>query len=340
MTALLLAPLADAFLQVGAYVALMVAGFAVLRNRLGGRMEAAIARGRRSGPVIGAVLGVTPGCGGAIAVMPLYLRGATSFGTVVAALVATMGDASFVIMAAAPRTALVVHAILFVCGVVCGVVVDLLGIAPSEVPTDPTATTTPDEGDPRPATRSQRWFLGAAVLGGILGTVLLLTGADTRDATALGRTGLVAGVAGTLLAVAVWWRHRQTGAHPHGVIAEAAHEAGFVTACVAAVFVATDALTITTGFDPATFGLAAGITGVLGGVLLGLIPGCGPQVALTGLYVSGAVGFPVLLANALSQDGDALFPLLFRRRGAAVLATAITTVPAVMVGAAVLLLAP
>ncbi|WP_431357812.1 putative manganese transporter [Haloarcula marina] len=37
-------------------------------------------------PLAGALLGLTPGCGGAIMAMPLYIRGTVSFRTVVAAL--------------------------------------------------------------------------------------------------------------------------------------------------------------------------------------------------------------------------------------------------------------
>lgn len=71
---------------------------------------------------------------------------------------------------------------------------------------------------------------------------------------------------------------------------------------------------------------------------IGLIPGCAVQIVFTGLYVSGGLPLPTLVANAISQDGDALIPLAALRRHSAALATVVTTVPAAAVGAALLVL--
>lgn len=84
---------------------------------------------------------------------------------------------------------------------------------------------------------------------------------------------------------------------------------------------------------------AAGIVGVLVGAGIGLVPGCAVQVVLTGLYATGVVPLATLAANALSQDGDALFPLIVMDRRAAVVATVITTVPGVVVGSAMIMAA-
>ena len=45
-----------------------------------------------------------------------------------------------------------------------------------------------------------------------------------------------------------------------------------------------------------------------------------------------------LAANAISQDGDALFPLLVRHRVASLWATLHTTIPALILGSALLIL--
>ncbi len=44
------------------------------------------------------------------------------------------------------------------------------------------------------------------------------------------------------------------------------------------------------------------------------------------------VPFAALLANAISQDGDALFPLLAIDRRSSLIATVITTIPALLLG--------
>ena len=43
-------------------------------------------------------MGLTPGCGGAIIAVPMYARGYVTYGTVVATLIATLGDSAFVLV--------------------------------------------------------------------------------------------------------------------------------------------------------------------------------------------------------------------------------------------------
>ena len=129
-------------------------------------------------------------------------------------------------------------------------------------------------------------------------------------------------------------------AHPASLretLRHSAHEASFVTVWVAAAYLGWQVVTTTTGFDGSGLGFA-GVAGVLVGALVGLVPGCAVQIVFTGIYVSGGLPLPTLVANAISQDGDALIPLAALRRRAAGLATLITIVPAVLVGLGLLLL--
>ncbi len=66
---------ADAFMQVGVYVGLMLVFFGWLQWRTGERVTEVLQRHRHWAPLVGALLGVTPGCAGALLVMPLYARG-------------------------------------------------------------------------------------------------------------------------------------------------------------------------------------------------------------------------------------------------------------------------
>ena len=75
-----------------------------------------------------------------------------------------------------------------------------------------------------------------------------------------------------------------------------------------------------------------GLLAVLVGVLIGIIPGCGPQIIFVTLFTKGLVPFAAVLANAISQDGDALFPLIAIDRRSAFWATLITTIPALVIG--------
>jgi hypothetical protein len=81
----------DGFVQVSAFVAVTVLIFSYIQYRTGGRIVTYLEDNERLQPLAGALLGLTPGCGGAIIAMPLYIRGSVSFGTVVAALAAPAG---------------------------------------------------------------------------------------------------------------------------------------------------------------------------------------------------------------------------------------------------------
>ena len=67
-----------------------------------------------------ALLGVIPGCGGAIMVMSLYTRGIGSFSSVLATLISTMGDAAFLLIASKPTAALIILPVTLITGIVTG----------------------------------------------------------------------------------------------------------------------------------------------------------------------------------------------------------------------------
>ena len=66
-------------------------------------------------------------------------------------------------------------------------------------------------------------------------------------------------------------------------------------------------------------------------VLIGFLPGCGPPIVITTLYLSGSLPLSAQLGNAISNDGDALFPALALAPKAALLATLYSALPALLV---------
>ncbi len=76
------------------------------------------------------------------------------------------------------------------------------------------------------------------------------------------------------------------------------------------------------------------------GVAIGLIPGCGPQVLVATMYVTGVIPFAALVGNAISNDGDALFPAIALTPRAAIMATVYSTIPALIVAYGFYLFAP
>ena len=97
---ILVVSMRDAFLAVTVFVAAMILLFSWLQFITAGRFVVWIRENRSLQPVIGAMMGLTPGCGGAIIVMPMYARGYVTYGTVIATLIATLGDAAFVLIGA------------------------------------------------------------------------------------------------------------------------------------------------------------------------------------------------------------------------------------------------
>ena len=44
-------------------------------------------------------------------------------------------------------------------------------------------------------------------------------------------------------------------------------------------------------------------------ILFGFLPGCGPQIVVATFYLNGYIPLSAELGNAISNDGDALFPV-------------------------------
>ncbi|MFC7197933.1 putative manganese transporter [Halospeciosus flavus] len=374
----------DGYVQVSAFVAVTVLLFSYVQYRTDGRFVAALSARRELQPLAGAVMGLTPGCGGAIVVMPLYVRGTVSFGTVVATLAATAGDSAFVILALAPEAALYAYGLAFLAAVGFGYLVDWHGLGVSRVdaavsrlsrtstdggvlqtaPTtgsdvhhyDGAGCATPED-QKRPAsvgpwrrrlseTALALWWV-AAVVALVAGVLYLLRGApDVPVVLAPTYAGAftVAGILGTTLSVYLYvvGRHdlghgavgagKDTFETVRETLTHAAMETSFVTVWVVVAYLLYEYGLLFTGIDLQTVAAAAGVLAPIGGAVVGLVPGCGPQIVLAAAYAEGSIPFSALTANAISQDGDALFPLLAIDKTAAVVASVYTTVPALVVG--------
>ena len=76
--------------------------------------------------LLAGLLGVTPGCLGAFAVVALYSHRLVSMGAVVTAMIATSGDEAFVMFSMVPKTALILSLILLLIGLAAGFLTDLI----------------------------------------------------------------------------------------------------------------------------------------------------------------------------------------------------------------------
>ena len=91
-----------------------------------GRFFKGLRRTKVGQVLFGALLGAVPGCMGGFATVSLYTHRMLSFGALVAMMIASSGDESFVMLAMIPEKALLLFIILFVIAVAVGIVTDLI----------------------------------------------------------------------------------------------------------------------------------------------------------------------------------------------------------------------
>ena len=375
----------DAFLAVTVFVAAMVFLFSWLQYATSGRFVEYIRRKKKLQPVIGALMGLTPGCGGAIVMMPMYARGYVSYGTVLATLIATLGDSAFILIGAAITDSsfvaplIAVHAISFVTGVSWGYLADMTGTTPhkplgrigpiigQEPIDDDSGNGSPLEDLPREESGGLAYKIlhkgylvwWSVTLIGLIFAILILVWSSqdpdysldlSFDPTAMDGIITWIGLIGTSLSVILYivqknWIGDDTeatiGDKLHSMretMIHSASETAFVTFWVMIAYLAFEFGMLFSGISEQNMSnYGDGIITIIAVSIIGLIPGCGPQIIVITAYTKDIISFPALVANAISQDGDALFPLLVRHKAASLWATIHTMIPAIIVGVILLI---
>ncbi|MFB9148467.1 putative manganese transporter [Roseovarius ramblicola] len=327
----------DAYVQVSAFVAATLLLFygseRLFRFNIGTALNAA----RGAQVPLAALMGATPGCGGAVVVVAAYSSGNVSFGAVVATLTATMGDAAFLLIATRPEVAAVVLPMSFAVGIMSGWLIDGLRLAPITARRAETGDLVPLIGRLR---RRDLAFLAVAVPGLVMG-ITQLTGAEIGAVFGASTVATV-GLAGTAVGLAIWATSSLTAMTNSAdtPVTRMAEETSFISVWVIGAYLAYEYLAAFGGLDlEAMFATVAPLLPLIG-VLIGFVPGCGPQVLVTTLYINGLIPFSALVGNAISNDGDALFPAIAIDPRAAVLATAYSAVPALIVAYGFFFFAP
>lgn len=325
----------DAFVQVSVFVAATLLIFYGLERLFRFDLGHAMGRSRAFQVPIAAFLGATPGCGGAVVVVAAYASGKVSFGAVVATLTATMGDAAFLLIATRPDAAAVLLPMQFAVGIATGWLIDRF-VTTDYRPKGGSCEIVPAIGRLRP--RDLAYLLpvipglvvGAAQIGGV------------RIDAILGVPVAWIGLAGAMAGLAIWAVSPVTAMtnpadHP---VTRMAEETAFISVWVIFAYLAYDYAALYLGLDiRAMFAAIAPVLPLIAAAI-GFVPGCGPQVLVATLYVNGAIPFSALVANAISNDGDALFPAIALAPRAAIMATAFSTVPALVVAYALHFFAP
>jgi hypothetical protein len=333
--------IADAYLQVSTFVA---ATFLIIYGAERALKIDATAMLRRDTiwqVPVAAALGALPGCGGAVIVVTQYVTGRLSFGGVVAALTATMGDAAFLLIAQEPLTGLAMIVMGFTVGTLSGWVINAIhgGDFLRGTKTRPEATVESSHDDASTPALDRLWML--ILIPGILlaGLVAFQVDVDAMFAMdGIERPATLLGVIGGTLAISMRLAPRfgfkgdSVFSEGGGLVRRTISDTNFVTVWVIAAYLI---------FELSIYFLELDLKSVFDGwvlltplmaILLGFLPGCGPQVLVTTMYLSGIIPLSAQIGNALSNDGDALFPAIAIAPRVAIVATLYSAVPALILG--------
>ena len=114
----------DAYIQVTVFVAATLLVFFSLEHFYKIDIGILMRKGDIWQVPMASLLGALPGCGGAVVVITAFARGNIRLGAMVAALIATMGDAAFLLLAKEPTTYLKLMSISIFAAVISGWTVD------------------------------------------------------------------------------------------------------------------------------------------------------------------------------------------------------------------------
>lgn len=264
--------------------------------------------------LLAAFLGATPGCLGAFAAVSLYTHGEISLGAVVAAMIATSGDESFVMLSMIPEQSLPVFFLLLVIGLGTGYATDALRIGQkARAPHCHIDFDLHEEATCRCFSKellAMQWrhcspyrallaglslfFLVAMTLGlvgpkewnWIRWTVLLLS---------LSAMGIVVTVPDHFLEEHLWG---------HVVKAHVPRIFAWTFGALLLLYLFVDRLHLGGWIH------AHQLTVLLTACLVGLIPESGPHILFLTLFVEGTIPFSIFLASSIVQDGHGMLPLL------------------------------
>ena len=330
----------DAYISVTSFVAGTLLLFFTLEKYLKIDLKNILLNKPKLEVFVGSFLGALPGCGGAIIVLTQYSRGKASFGSVVAALTATMGDAAFLLIAREPATGLLILLIGFFVGYVSGLLVnsihgksfmkmngcDLirLNCKPSKYKSSKTLDLI--------------WL--ALIIPGMIFGIL---SAFQIDLDAFFSNNFIKNpitffgfFAGSLCFI-MWiipiisgFKYSPSGPNEK-IIRRTVSDTNFITGWVILAFLAYELTSHFGGFNLETIFNSYYMLIPLIAILIGFLPGCGPQILVTTLYLNGIIPLSAQIGNAISNDGDALFPAIALHPKAAFIATIYSAFPAIIV---------
>jgi hypothetical protein len=337
---------ADAYLQVSTFVAATLLIFFSLEKFFNFDLSEKLKRAGYLQVPIAAALGALPGCGGAIIVITRYLTGNLSFGAVLATLTATMGDAAFLLIAKEPTTGLFIVFLGFFVGSITGWTTDKIHgpnfLRPqnqNDANENKIIDTTENENsDLKSNILDCIWMIiliPSIVIG--FGLAFQFKIDELLSVGFLNSPTTLFGFSGGVLCLIMWLSPRlipnlpKNSTNNKNIIRRTISDTNFVTTWVVFAFLLFEITNHVFDFELNIISAQMSVFVPLIGVLAGFLPGCGPQIIITTLYLSGTIPMSALVGNAISNDGDALFPAIALAPKVALVATLYSGIPALII---------
>ena len=323
----------DAYVQVSVFVAFTLFVFIGLDSLTKYDIKSLLSNTQKFHVPIAAFLGAIPGCGGAIIVVTQYIQGRISFGSLVAVLTATMGDAAFLILAVEPQTGLLIFILGIFVGSVSGIITDLIH-GTHFMQTETKIKIEFDRIKKTFVSKFNFFWLTIFIPGFVLG---VLTAFQIEFETYYYNNLLVlVGSIGAILSIFMWSLNplsdfQCSADKSRGYLSRVIDTTNFVTIWVIAGFLIFEIFIYFVNIDlKIFFNLWSPLVPLIA-ILFGFLPGCGPQVVVATFYLNGLIPLSAEIGNAISNDGDALFPAIALAPKAAILATLYSAIPAIVV---------
>lgn len=338
--ALIKSLIADAYIQVSSFVAGTLLIFFFLEKHLKIDVNKLLRNKPKLEVLISSFLGSLPGCGGAIIVLTQYSRGKISFGSVVATLTATMGDAAFLLIAKDPKIGLLIMIIGFFVGFLSGVLVNIIHSKSFMKINGCDIIKLNSRPSNYKASKTLDIFWMILIIPGIIFGVLSAFQINLDQILAneiIEKPITFFGFFAGSLCFVMWVIPVISGVKyslskpDEPVIRRTVADTNFITTWVILAFLAYE-LTVHLGnINLESIFKSYYILIPLIATLIGFLPGCGPQILVTTLYLNGIIPLSAQIGNAISNDGDALFPAIALHPKAALVATIYSGVPAIIV---------
>ena len=327
----------DAYLQVSVFVGFTLFIFIGLDSLTKFDITSFLVKTKKFHVPLSAFLGALPGCGGAIIVVTQYIQGRIGFGSLVAVLTATMGDAAFLILAIEPSTGLLIFALGAVVGSITGYVVDI--IHGNKFLIQKFDDDWNEEVLEKTFVSKFNIFWLLIFMPGFILGILVAFQVNINNLIFLPNNfelTAIIGSSGAILSIFMWSLNPLSDFQcstdkSRGFLSRVVDTTNFVSTWVICGFLIFEIFMFFTSIDLKVFFDIWLPFVPLIAIFFGFLPGCGPQVVVATFYLNGFIPLSAELGNAISNDGDALFPAIALAPKAALVATIYSAVPAIIV---------